>query len=178
MRADLAGFNPQAWEGDHSAASCLRRWRGEVDWLQHAAHPPQQPNLEPTPQTIYQRLTHPSLYCSYNLPVVVLVFNNGGIYGGERRPAAVVAAAAAGAAAAGFAADPAPTAFVPGARYAQIMAAFGGGAYEARSASELTAACHAAFGAAVPALIDVAIDPLAGVESGTVHAFNAPKSKL
>eukprot|EP00967_Tisochrysis_lutea_P144514 scaffold269927_cov21-Tisochrysis_lutea.AAC.1 len=30
----------------------------------------------------------------------------------------------------------------------------------------------------VPALIDVILDPMAGVESGNVHSFNAPKAKL
>jgi len=35
-----------------------------------------------------------------------------------------------------------------------------------------------AFAAQRPALINVTIDPMAGVESGNVHAFNAPKAKL
>jgi hypothetical protein len=32
--------------------------------------------------------------------------------------------------------------------------------------------------AQVPALVDVILDPMAGVESGNVHSFNAPKAKL
>ena len=57
-------------------------------------------------------------HARYNLPIVVLVFNNSGIYGGDRRQKALQDAAAAGAAAAGFAADPVPTAFVPNIRCA------------------------------------------------------------
>jgi len=202
------------------------------------------------------RATHaPLLPGRYRLPIVVLVFNNGGIYGGDRRTPELAAAAAAGAASAGFGADPPPTAFVAGARYAQVMGAFGewqlrgaagwwegagrgrggwgarlvsstpegslllkpctdctvrshprlhvrllpaddccrwagnsthtpthlpagGAAYEVKNASDLAAACRQAFAAAQPALVDIAIDPRAGAESGNVHDFNAPKSKL
>lgn len=53
----------------------------------------------------------------YNLPICIIVFNNGGIYGGDRREAALREAAAAGLAAAGYGGDPAPTAFVPNARW-------------------------------------------------------------
>lgn len=54
----------------------------------------------------------------YQLPVVVLVFNNGGIYGGDRRTASLKAAAAQGAASNGFKHDPIPTDFVNDARCA------------------------------------------------------------
>lgn len=53
----------------------------------------------------------------YNLPLVVIVFNNNGIYGGDRRKDAVREAAEAGARSGGFAADPIPTAFVENARW-------------------------------------------------------------
>jgi len=108
----------------------------------------------------------------------VLVFNNGGIYGGDRRSPHAVSTALAGAAVGGFPADPPPTAFVPGARYSMVMQAFGGRGYDASDAAALQAACGEAFGARRPALINIVIDPQAGVESGTVHAFNAPKGKL
>lgn len=62
-------------------------------------------------------------------------------------------------------------------RYEAIMEAFGGDAYAVNSAAELAAACRIAFAARRPALLNVAIDPFAGVESGNVHAFNQP-SKL
>ena len=60
-------------------------------------------------------------------------------------------------------------------RYEGVMEAFGGDAFSVRSAAELAAACRITFAARRPALINVAIDPFAGVESGNVHAFNAPK---
>ncbi|KAG1660672.1 hypothetical protein FOA52_006833 [Chlamydomonas sp. UWO 241] len=117
----------------------------------------------------------------YNLPVVLVIMNNGGIYGGDRRTESLTGAAAAGAARGGFGSDPVPTAFVPGARHDQLMAAFGGRAFRATNATELAAACVAAFGGGrppAPALIDVVLDPMAGVESGNVHSFNAPNAKL
>lgn len=60
-------------------------------------------------------------------------------------------------------------------RYEAVMEAFGGDAFSVRSAAELATACRITFAARRPALINVAIDPFAGVESGNVHAFNAPK---
>ena len=108
------------------------------------------------------------------LPVTVIVFNNGGIYGGDRREAGLAAAAAAGAAAGGFEGDPPPTAFVPGARHDLVMAALGGRGFRAASKAELGAALDAALRGG-PALVDIIIDPAAGEESGSVHAFNAPK---
>ena len=62
-------------------------------------------------------------------------------------------------------------------RYEALMEAFGGDAFPVGSAAELAAACRIAFAAKRPALINVAIDAFAGVESGNVHAFNQP-SKL
>ncbi|BDA45528.1 probable 2-hydroxyacyl-CoA lyase at C-terminar half [Coccomyxa sp. Obi] len=114
----------------------------------------------------------------YKLPVVIIVLNNGGIYGGDRRPSALQQAAASGATHAGFASDPVPTAFVPDARYEAIMDAFGGDAFSVNSSAQLAAACRICFAAMRPALINVTLDPFAGVESGNVHAFNAPKSKV
>lgn len=58
------------------------------------------------------------------------------------------------------------------------MEAFGGDSYAVDTSAALAAACQRAFEARRPALINVTIDPFAGVESGNVHAFNAPKSKL
>lgn len=59
----------------------------------------------------------------YQLPIVIIVFNNSGIYGGDRRKAAVKEAAEAGARSGGFAADPIPTAFVEDARCAHCFPA-------------------------------------------------------
>jgi len=55
----------------------------------------------------------------YRFPVVVLVMNNAGIYGGDRRQDALATAAQTGMQAGGFGSDPAPTAFVPHARWAR-----------------------------------------------------------
>ena len=59
------------------------------------------------------------------------------------------------------------------------MAAFGGRGFRATDKASLDAALAAALTGG-PALVDVVIDPAAGEESGSVHAFNAPKgsSKL
>lgn len=115
----------------------------------------------------------------YRLPITVVVFNNGGVYGGDRRAPEAIAAAAAGASAAGLPPDPPPTAFAPGARHDLVMAAFGGAGFRAATEGELRAAlARATARGAGPALIDVVIDPAAGVESGSVHAFNGPPPKL
>lgn len=57
-------------------------------------------------------------------------------------------------------------------RYELLMQAFGGEGYAVNSRQQLAAACRQAFAAGRPALINVAIDPMAGVESGadTLHA--------
>lgn len=113
----------------------------------------------------------------YNLPVVVIIMNNGGIYGGDRRPDALRQAATRGLQQAGLPTDPIPTEFVP-TRYDALMEAVGGTGYRVNCAAALAAACSKAFAARQPAVIDVVLDPMAGVESGNVHAFNAPKSKM
>ncbi|PRW45703.1 2-hydroxyacyl- lyase isoform A [Chlorella sorokiniana] len=113
--------------------------------------------------------------CRYNLPVCVVVMNNGGIYGGDRREQRLRELAAAGLAAAGVPTDPAPTDFVPQSKYHLLMEAFGGKGVAVATADELQAALRQALESRCPTLINVAIDPQAGVESGNVHAFNAPK---
>lgn len=74
----------------------------------------------------------------------------------------------AGLAAAGVPSDPAPTAFVPQAGYHLLMEAFGGRGVEASTAVELQAALRQALASRRPTLINVSIDPQAGVESGNV----------
>lgn len=115
--------------------------------------------------------------CRYALPITFVVFNNGGIYGGDRREEGLRAAARTGLAAAGVAGDPPPTAFVPGAQYELLAKAFGGVGAAVDSAAGLQAALHTALATHQPTVINVAIDPLAGVESGNVHAFNAPRQQ-
>jgi len=113
--------------------------------------------------------------CRYKLPVTIVVFNNGGIYGGDRRPDSVRQAAVAGLESAGFPKDPAPTSFVPDARYDMLATAFGGDGYNVSTAGDLEKALSQSLMSKRPSIINVAIDPKAGVESGTVHSFNAPK---
>lgn len=114
--------------------------------------------------------------CRLNLPIVIFVFNNNGIYGGDRRPKMADSTTALKPALA-------PTDFVKSAHHERIMEAFGGRGMKAESVTELREACHFAFKARAPCLIDIAIDPMAGTESGHVTSFNeaenaSPLSKL
>ncbi|KAH3744743.1 2-hydroxyacyl-CoA lyase [Pelomyxa schiedti] len=101
--------------------------------------------------------------CRYSLPCVVIVFNNGGIYGGT--PTSDIASGNP------LSSIP-PTSFSPGIRYDKIMEAFGGKGYFAQTLYELQAYCQVAFCAKKPALINVVIDPQAGVESGSLQSHN------
>ena len=134
---------------------------------------PLPPAMPPCPHPRPPRLR---ACCRYNLPVTIVVFNNDGVYGGDRRPPHLRALASAGLAAGGHPpGDPPPTSFVPGAQYHLLMQAFGGQGVAVSTAAELGAALREALTSGRPTLLNVAIDPGAGVESGNVHAFNAPK---
>jgi oxalyl-CoA decarboxylase len=98
--------------------------------------------------------------CRYQLPVVILVFNNGGIYHGDKIGSA-----------------PTPTCFVPNARYDKLIEAFGGTGYHVDDTPSLTKALTDALAAGQPALINCVIDPTAGTESGHIQSLN-PKSAL
>ncbi|KAG6551985.1 hypothetical protein Mapa_006291 [Marchantia paleacea] len=100
----------------------------------------------------------------YKLPVVIIIFNNGGVYGGDRRPAEDIVGP--------HKDDPAPTSFVPGARYDIMMEAFGGKGYLAGTPEELELALKESFAARKPAVINVTIDPYAGSESGRMGHRN------
>lgn len=100
----------------------------------------------------------------YKLPVVVIIFNNGGVYGGDRRPPEDLVGP--------HKDDPAPTSFVPGARYDLVMEAFGGKGYLVGNPEELKAALKESFAARKPAVINVTIDPYAGSESGRMGHRN------
>ena len=101
--------------------------------------------------------------CRYNLPVCIVIFNNDGIYRGTDVNKA--------------GSDPAPTVFVKGARYDKMMEAFGGVGVNATSPDELKRAVNAAMDSGKPTLINAAIDPAAGSESGRIGNLN-PQSKL
>lgn len=100
----------------------------------------------------------------YQLPVVVIVFNNGGVYGGDRRSPEEITGP--------FKDDPAPTSFVPGAAYHVLIEAFGGKGYLVGTPDELKSALTESFSARKPAVINVTIDPYAGAESGRLQHKN------
>ncbi|KAK6128484.1 hypothetical protein DH2020_037768 [Rehmannia glutinosa] len=100
----------------------------------------------------------------YQLPVVVIVFNNGGVYGGDRRNPEEITGP--------YKDDPAPTSFVPGAAYHLLLEAFGGKGYLAATPDELKSALAESFSAKKPSVINVTIDPYAGAESGRMQHKN------
>jgi oxalyl-CoA decarboxylase len=101
--------------------------------------------------------------CRYKLPVCIVIFNNDGIYRGTDVNS--------------VGSDPAPTVFVKGSRYDKMMEAFGGGGVHATTPDELKRAVNAAMDSGKPTLINAAIDPAAGSESGRIGNLN-PQSKL
>ncbi|KAL3527005.1 hypothetical protein ACH5RR_011661 [Cinchona calisaya] len=100
----------------------------------------------------------------YQLPVVVIVFNNGGVYGGDRRSPEEITGP--------YKDDPAPTSFVPKAAYHVLMEAFGGKGYLVQTPDELRSALAESFSARKPAVLNVIIDPFAGSESGRLQHKN------
>lgn len=97
--------------------------------------------------------------CRYNLPVCVVVFNNDGIYRGDGENW-------------GGGDDPATTVFVKGARYDKMMEAFGGVGAMVTTPDELRQAVEEALASGKPTLINAAIDPAAGKESGNIGNLN------
>jgi oxalyl-CoA decarboxylase len=102
--------------------------------------------------------------CRYGLPVCIVVFNNDGIYRGTDVNA-------------GGGADPATTVFVKGSRYDKVIEAFGGVGINVTTPDELKRAVDAAMDSGKPTLINAAIDPAAGSESGRIGNLN-PQSVL
>ena len=97
--------------------------------------------------------------CRYQLPVCVVVFNNNGIYRGTNvNPSG--------------GADPATTVFVKDARYDKMMEAFGGVGVHVTTPDELARAVNTAMDCGKPTLINAAIDPAAGTESGNIGNLN------
>jgi oxalyl-CoA decarboxylase len=102
--------------------------------------------------------------CRYHLPVCIVIFNNNGIYRGtDLNPTGGP--------------DVAPTVFVKEARYDKMMEAFGGVGVHVTTPDELKRAVNAAMDSGKPTLINAAIDPAAGSESGRIGNLN-PQSVL
>ncbi|MCM1128570.1 MAG: oxalyl-CoA decarboxylase [Alistipes senegalensis] len=100
----------------------------------------------------------------YKLPVCVCIMNNGGIYKGNEANA-------------GGYDDPSPTSFTPGIRYDKMIEAFGGKGYNATTPAEVEAALEEAIKSKQPCLINVVLDPDAGVESGRISNLNIERKK-
>ncbi len=102
--------------------------------------------------------------CRYKLPVCIVIFNNDGIYRGtDVNPTGGP--------------DVAPTVFVKGSRYDKMMEAFGGVGVHVTTPDELRRAVNEAMDSGRPTLVNAAIDPAAGSESGRIGNLN-PQSKL
>ena len=97
--------------------------------------------------------------CRYNLPVCIVVFNNNGIYRGTDTNEA-------------GGNDVATTVFVENARYDMMMQAFGGVGVHVSNPDELSRAVNEAMDSGKPTLINAAIDPAAGKESGNIGSLN------
>jgi oxalyl-CoA decarboxylase len=102
--------------------------------------------------------------CRYELPVVIVVFNNNGIYRGDdvNRSGG---------------ADPSPTVLMKNAHYEKLIEAFGGTGQYVTDPQSLAKAVTDALTARKPALINCVIDPRAGTESGHIQNLN-PKSSI
>jgi oxalyl-CoA decarboxylase len=101
--------------------------------------------------------------CRYQLPVVVVVFNNGGVYRGDdvNRSGG---------------ADPAPTVLMKQAHYEKLIEAFDGAGHYAVDPPGVAKALADALASGKPALINCVIDPKAGTESGHIGNLNPPSS--
>jgi len=102
--------------------------------------------------------------CRYRLPIVTVVFNNGGIYRGDGVNH-------------GGGADPAPTVLMKDARYDKMIEAFGGVGHHVVDPQGLAKALTEALASGNPTLINCAIDPATGTESGHIGNLN-PKSSI
>jgi oxalyl-CoA decarboxylase len=102
--------------------------------------------------------------CRYELPVVIVVFNNGGIYRGDDVNHS-------------GGADSSPTILMKSARYDKLIEAFGGIGHHVTDPQGLTKALADALALGKPAIINCVIDPTAGNESGHLQSLN-PQSQI
>ncbi|CAK9179040.1 unnamed protein product [Ilex paraguariensis] len=107
---------------------------------------------------------HAKTLVQYQLPMVIIVFNNSGVYGGDwRNPGEITGP---------YKDDPAPTSFLPGAGYHLLIEAFGGRSYLVGTPDELKSALSEAFSTRKTDVINITIDPYAGAESGRMQHKN------
>lgn len=97
--------------------------------------------------------------CRYKLPITIVIFNNGGIYNGSQVNL-------------GGGSDPSPTTLDPHAKYDQLITAFAGTPYYVSTPEELEKALEEGIASLKPVLINCALDPKAGVESGHIANLN------
>ena len=102
--------------------------------------------------------------CRYKLPICIVIFNNNGIYKGTDTNKS-------------GGDDVATTVFVPDSRYELMMEAFGGEGVHVANPADLARAVKKAFQSGKPTLVNAAIDPDAGKESGNIGNLN-PQSIL
>ncbi len=98
--------------------------------------------------------------CRYKLPVTTVIFNNNGIYRGDKPGT-----------------PPSPTGLFNNARYDKMIEAFGGVGVHVERSADLQKAVSDGIASGKPTLINAAIDPTAGTESGHITNLN-PKSTL
>ncbi|MDE2167266.1 MAG: oxalyl-CoA decarboxylase [Alphaproteobacteria bacterium] len=99
--------------------------------------------------------------CRYKLPVTTVIFNNNGIYRGDKPDTF----------------PPTPTGLYQNARYDKMIEAFGGVGVHVERSADLQKAVSDGIASGKPTLINAAIDPTAGTESGHITNLN-PKSTL
>jgi oxalyl-CoA decarboxylase len=96
-------------------------------------------------------------FCLYGVPYTLLNQNTGVFYGGYKGDPGPA---------------PAPTVLNAQARHELIAEAFGGKGYHVATPSELRSALSQALASNGPSIIDCALDPAAGVESGHLGSLN------
>lgn len=97
--------------------------------------------------------------CRFNLPVVIMVFNNGGIYRGDFENI-------------GTDGDPSPLTLDAEAHYEKMIEAFGGTGYYATTPDEVEQMLTEALASKKPCLINVKLSIHSGVESGHIGSLN------
>jgi oxalyl-CoA decarboxylase len=102
--------------------------------------------------------------CRYQLPIVIVVFNNGGVYRGDDINRSGKS-------------DPGPTVLMKDAHYEKLIEAFGGAGHYVTDPQSLASALTDALESGKPALINCVIDPKAGTESGHLKNLN-PQSAV